>query len=66
MPTFIKLDERWYNIQYILKIEGTEGDFGVLVTMCDGESVTTDQYQSPNSLVRAIDRLKTSGISDTA
>ena len=62
-PLFIKLNNNYYNIRFIMKIEQAPV-IGIEITMCDGEMVRTDEYQNASSLVRKIDRLAIHGSSD--
>lgn len=62
-PMFVKLNDNYYNIRYIMKVEQAQV-YGVEVTMCDGEMVRTDQYQNASSLIRHIDKIAMTGRSD--
>lgn len=65
MPIFIKLNDNYYNIHYILKVE--DAPQGVEVSMCDGEMVRVkgNDFQNASSLVRKIDKLRHKRSSDT-
>ena len=62
MPIFVKINNNYYNIHYILKID--DAPMGVEVSMCDGEMVRTDDFQNASSLVRKIDQLRQANQSD--